>query len=117
MITRRPGAGEGRTVRLDLGGAAADEGSDWRGAQGAAADGRAKGAAGAAQGGAARSGRGEGSAGKNGKGRGSFVFSRTFLLKMIILSGVVSRAQLPKSFSVFGQRQVFYMLWQIPSFF
>jgi len=33
VITRRPGAGEGRTVRLDLGGAAADEGSDWRGAQ------------------------------------------------------------------------------------
>ena len=40
-------------MRLDLGGAAADEGSDWRGAQGAAADGRAKGAAGAAQGGEA----------------------------------------------------------------
>ena len=53
VITRRPGAGEGRTVRLDLGGAAADEGSDWRGAQGAAADGRAKRAAGAAQGGEA----------------------------------------------------------------
>ena len=115
---RRPGRNrpglralaKGAAVRLEQGGAAAGNGRTE-----GAGDGRTEGAGrGSSRSGAARKSRSVlvipfGSRGNKRIGRNNFVFSRTFLLKTIIIRGVVSRTQLPKSFSVFGQRQVFFM--------
>jgi len=109
----------GAGMRLDQGGVAASEG---KGAAGAARREQLQLPAAGGRNGAqvCWSGRPEGAAvsiyfgclsggGKGEIGWGNFVISHTFLLKTIILIGLVSRTQIPQNFSVFGQRQVFLM--------